>query len=287
MAGPKSSSKGKKKGKSSKLSKAEKERLKKEEQERKAQEEEDAKIRAEVEAKEREEREKHEQEERIRLEEKERAQHQAEIDELNKTIQEMKKKLNDQDEDRKVKEKWDRYMLCDGRPDPTSKKELNTYMNLWKDDTCFKPFEEIFKECELTLELIFELEKYLEEDCELGIEEKSQYKESIDEMHRLLNSKIDEAMMWLLKVPGNNIDQETLNLQVKSAEFLKEGFIIEIPRSLVLADVAVRLLQKYYNNLSPRCSTYFLKLKKNAKDTEKGDNNQIDNTDNVGNSNII
>ncbi len=48
---------------------------------------------------------------------------------------------------------WDRYMLCDGRPDPTSKKDLNTYMNLWKEDTLFKPFEEVLQECELTLEV--------------------------------------------------------------------------------------------------------------------------------------
>ena len=46
-------------------------------------------------------------------------------------------------------------MLCDGRPDPTSKKELNTFMNLWKDETEFKEFQLVLGECELTLEVSF------------------------------------------------------------------------------------------------------------------------------------
>ena len=46
-------------------------------------------------------------------------------------------------------------MLCDGRPDPTSKKELNTYMNLWKDETEFKEVKVVLGECELTLEVSF------------------------------------------------------------------------------------------------------------------------------------
>ena len=49
-------------------------------------------------------------------------------------------------------------MLCDGRPDPTSKKELNTYMNLWKEESEFKEFNLVLEECELTLEVITKLD---------------------------------------------------------------------------------------------------------------------------------
>ena len=44
-------------------------------------------------------------------------------------------------------------MLCDGRPDPTSSKELNTYLNLWKDESEYKDFADVLEECELTLEV--------------------------------------------------------------------------------------------------------------------------------------
>ena len=40
-------------------------------------------------------------------------------------------------------------------------------------------------------------------------------------MYELLESKLDEATMWLLKMPGENINQETENLEtvVKSKSF--------------------------------------------------------------------
>ena len=49
--------------------------------------------------------------------------------------------------------------------------------------------------------------------------------------------------------------------RVKVVEFLSEGFTVEIPKSLVLADVAIRLLYRAYDTMSPRCSTYHLKTK--------------------------
>ena len=38
--------------------------------------------------------------------------------------------------------------------------------------------------------------------------------------------------------------------------------MIEVPRSLVLADVSIRLLYRNYDTMSPRCSTYLPKSKK-------------------------
>ena len=46
-------------------------------------------------------------------------------------------------------------MLCDGRPDPTSKKDINTYKNLWKEDSNFKSMTAVLNECELTLQVSF------------------------------------------------------------------------------------------------------------------------------------
>ena len=42
-------------------------------------------------------------------------------------------------------------MLCDGTPDPTVTRELNTYMNLWREDKQSKPVKEVLNECEEAL----------------------------------------------------------------------------------------------------------------------------------------
>ena len=46
---------------------------------------------------------------------------------------------------------WARYMLCDGSPDPTVPGEINTYMNLWRDNLKQMDIDIILKESELCL----------------------------------------------------------------------------------------------------------------------------------------
>ena len=48
---------------------------------------------------------------------------------------------------------WERYMLCDGSPDLLSSSELNTYMNLWRDDKDFESFKTVLQEGENTLKV--------------------------------------------------------------------------------------------------------------------------------------
>ena len=45
-------------------------------------------------------------------------------------------------------------MLCDGSPDLLSTSELNTFMNLWRDDKESKPFDIVLREGEDTLKVI-------------------------------------------------------------------------------------------------------------------------------------
>ena len=45
-------------------------------------------------------------------------------------------------------------MLCDGSPDPLNTCELNTYMNLWRDDKDYKPLSKVLKEAEETLKVV-------------------------------------------------------------------------------------------------------------------------------------
>ena len=48
---------------------------------------------------------------------------------------------------------WDRYMLCDGSPDPTIPGEINTYMNLWRENTENNSIQDVLKDSELTLKV--------------------------------------------------------------------------------------------------------------------------------------
>ena len=53
-------------------------------------------------------------------------------------------------------------MLCDGRPDPISKKEINTFINLLRENVDQFDVEKICKQCEL----IFEVRESCEFFCE-------------------------------------------------------------------------------------------------------------------------
>ena len=45
-------------------------------------------------------------------------------------------------------------MLCDGNPDPLNTCDLNTFMNLWRDDNEYKPVPVVLGEGEGTLKVI-------------------------------------------------------------------------------------------------------------------------------------
>ena len=45
-------------------------------------------------------------------------------------------------------------MLCDGNPDPLNTRDLNTYMNLWRDEKECKPFPVVLSEGEDSLKVL-------------------------------------------------------------------------------------------------------------------------------------
>ncbi|XP_057317605.1 dynein axonemal intermediate chain 7-like isoform X2 [Hydractinia symbiolongicarpus] len=302
----------KKKGK--KLSKAEKEKLKKEEAERKAQEEEEARIKAEEEDRKREERERQEREERRLLEEQERVRHQAEIDELNTQLKENKQYLVNLRKTIEERNKWNRYLLCNGRPDPTDKKDINTFISLWRENNEDLELNRVLKKSELVLELLKELKNNIEnlsvpteytDDGEKDHEQRpghtslESYKESTANLQSLMREKIDAATLTVLISPHGKIDVDTLNIfddaksahiklclwgnaaknpRIKQVEFKDRPFTMELPKQIALADIAVRVLYINFDFLSPRCSTYALKIKKSKK-KEIGNIQIIENID--------
>nr|XP_006821721.1 PREDICTED: axonemal 84 kDa protein-like isoform X2 [Saccoglossus kowalevskii] len=274
-----------KSGKKGKLSKAEKEKQKKEEAERKAKEEEEARLKAEEEEKERQEREKQEREERDKIDAEEKKQHAAEVGQLNSILEGNLTALQNQHAERRAKAKWERYMLCDGSPDPTNPGEINTYMNLWREDDTKNTIDYVLKESKSTFRLIEEL-WYLLEDTpeeELSDKEISHYKDTIVELENLLSLKLDTATMELLKDASTEADPETSNLQIvkesdqiimmlwgnlnknprfKTFEFEEQKFAFELPKQLATADIAIRIIHTKYDHLSHLCRTYFPKKKK-------------------------
>nr|XP_015207529.1 PREDICTED: protein CASC1 isoform X2 [Lepisosteus oculatus] len=259
----------KKKGK---LSKAERERLQKEEEERKQKEEEEARLIAEQEEAERSERERKVQEEQERLESKDRERREDELAELRRTLEENHCAVNKWRADLRAKEKWDRYMKCDGSPDPSVPQEINTYINLWRENTDVE-INCVLNQCALAINLIEELDYLLNEtpSSELNEKEVLQYKESILNLQNLIYSKYNEATEEILKHSRDLADIETGNMRIvmttvnvtlclwanlsknprfRGLEFQDAGVAFELPKQLAVSDIAIRILHTHYDHLS-------------------------------------
>ncbi|BFZ15946.1 hypothetical protein BsWGS_18985 [Bradybaena similaris] len=187
-----------------------------------------------------------------------------------------------------VKAKWDRYMRCDGSPDPVNQREINTYISLREEDTSRDDAASVFEDSRMDLQLIRELDFLLlnsPEDlmCE---EERSIHKQTIDELRRLIMSKLDMATLQVMcdatvlahKETGNlqygqSIGDITLciwgnimkNQRIRSFEFEVFNYSFDIPKTLALTDCAVRILATRFDNYSPTSRTMAPRLKVEAK----------------------
>jgi hypothetical protein len=81
----------------------------------------------------------------------ERKRRKVQLQELNAIIESNETQDQNIHDSRRKKAKWDRYMRCDGSSDPTIPGEINTYMNLWRDDNERVSIEQVLKDSELTL----------------------------------------------------------------------------------------------------------------------------------------
>ncbi|CAL8339323.1 unnamed protein product [Arctogadus glacialis] len=171
--------------KETKEAKAERERLEKEEEERRLQEKEKARLQEEQEKQERLERERREQEEMERLEAKDQERREDELNEVRHLLEENQVAVKRWLADTREKAKWDRFMLCDGRPDPSQTQEVNTYISLWRDDPEVDAVPAL-QQCSLALQLIEALE---EEQEEVQEEERQRLLEHIHCLQELVHHK--------------------------------------------------------------------------------------------------
>ncbi|KAL5006456.1 hypothetical protein ScPMuIL_015262 [Solemya velum] len=276
--------------KGGKLSKADKEKLKLEEEERKAQEEEEAKQKAEEEENRRKEKERLAAREAKQLEDEEKRQRLSEMSEIHDIIEANKAALYDLHDERRKKAKWARYMRCDGSPDPTVAGEINTYINLRLEDKSQDDVDSVLKDGDSALKLIRELEFLLDDtpESELNVAERASYKTTIEDLHHLIETKLDAATQNLLCQATSRANPETFNLQffvknsdialcvwgnlsknprVKSFEFGEKGFTFDIPRILTIANCAFRVLFTQYDQFSPRSKYFYPRMKKKEEPT--------------------
>ncbi|XP_058272929.1 dynein axonemal intermediate chain 7 [Hemibagrus wyckioides] len=256
------------KKKQSKVSKAEKERLKKEEEERRLKEEEEARLIAEREEQERLEQEQKEEEERLRLELKDRERREDELNELRFILEENQKKVNVWEAAAREKAEWNRYMICDGSPNPAVQPEINTFITLWREDPDVD-IHTILQQCALALQLTEELELVLSRETEPRIIQVHQ--DTLQTLQSLIHTKHQAAAEEILKSARACSDIETGNMQMtvrddnvtlclwanikknarlKGYHFQEAGLSFELPKQLAMSDISVRILHTRYDHLS-------------------------------------
>lgn len=194
--------------------------------------------------------------------------------------------LRDQREQVRSQKVWNRFLLCNGTPDPTVQSELNTFTSLAKDQTKESTTQDVdgcLGDVEQALDLINELDEVMTLDKQLAItEDHSKFKEGIGSLQDLIESKVDNVTFNVMKTAEKFADADSLNLLVekesprvkfalwgnlaknprqKSFELETDKFNMEIPKTLANADVAVRLIHTSYDFLSPKCRTFYSQKK--------------------------
>uniref|UniRef100_A0A3P8WER5 Dynein axonemal intermediate chain 7 n=1 Tax=Cynoglossus semilaevis TaxID=244447 RepID=A0A3P8WER5_CYNSE len=224
-------------------------------------------LQAEREEQERQEKERKEKE-RERLELKDREFREVELDELRHLLEDNHSAITEWKADAAENAKWERYIKCDGHPDPAVQQDINTFITLWRDDPEVR-IKPVLQQCHLALQLVEELETLLKDAADTR--EANIYKEALVTMQELIHRKHLLTAEEILKRANEDTDTETGNMKTvvrdenitlclwanleknprfKGLNFDDTGFGFELPKQLAVSDVAVRILHTRYDHLS-------------------------------------
>lgn len=168
--------------------------------------------------------------------------------------------------------KWQRYMKCDGTPDPTILQEINTFINLAREDPN-TDINALLKCGRIILGLLDELQMLLSgtPSDELSEATAAQYLQTTWKLQDLLSNINDKATDILLQKAIDLVDIETGNMQevvndenvtlclwanfnknprFKGYDFVNNHVEFELPRPLAMCDIAVRILHTQYDHIS-------------------------------------
>ncbi|KAF6774617.1 hypothetical protein AHF37_05997 [Paragonimus kellicotti] len=247
---------------------------KKEEEERKRQEEEEARLLAEEEEKARQLREREERRLRKINEKEELKQRKVELDETRELLQEHRIRLEQLESERRADYAWKRYFRCDGSPNPSIEKEVNTFMSLWRLDESRLTMEEVMDESVHSLKLIDELRTLV---ADIGDnEEDAQTLLTYQRLRQLVHEKLDRATVETLSRAVHYADHETSNLQrtwrndwiaiciwanlsknprIRQFTFADVDITFDIPKFLTLSDCSFLISFMKFDNYSVECAS--------------------------------
>nr|WAW84847.1 dynein axonemal intermediate chain 7 [Halisarca dujardinii] len=273
-----------------KLTKEEKAKLKREEEERKRIEEEEQKQKEEAERLKREEEERREEEEQAKLKALEDARFEGESAVLTASLASLVDELEQWSTRRREEQLWQRYLTCDPLPELEDEAAVNSFLSLWD-------MEEDWTSLDWLLEGIHGAEKFLDklssalESTALhqptSMGKRKSLQRAVDRLQGITEDKVHKCTSRIFQHTDQYIDAETGNLilersnknfsfclwgnlsknpRVRSFSFPEQGVVVDIPKTLVLADIVVRLCIPATDPLTPLCRTSKAKSRPPSKD---------------------
>ncbi|GCB73163.1 hypothetical protein scyTo_0006651 [Scyliorhinus torazame] len=190
------------------------EKLVRQEEEKKRSEEEEIRLAAERVEQERIEKLRLEEEERTRIAEADKERKQNELPELIQILERNRIAVTKMNKNLREMNKWQRYMRCDGTPDPAISQAINTFINLTKENPNVD-VKSLFEGGGTILQLLDELEILLSDTPpdELPEATANQYQQTIWDLQELLSNINDKVTDILLQKAIDLVDIETGNMQ--------------------------------------------------------------------------
>lgn len=177
--------------------------------------------------------------------------------------------------------KWDHYVSCDSIPNPSKEKAMNTYLTLSEEGKSCTSMKAALSNIKEWLELVDRIQQILSADGlpEPNTANADRYRQNLGRLQVLMMKCLDQVTLHYMGEADKHVDTETFNLLVeggldrkvkyglwgnvvkdprlKSFSF-KEHFelTLEIPKPLLLADIAIRFIQVDFDPLSPQSPSY-------------------------------